>query len=430
MRKVELKKLDINCYLETLENGLEVILIPYEDKKDYYISYVTKFGSEINTFVPVGGKKYKRFSNGIAHFLEHKMFEQEDGVDPFQFFSESGTGANAFTSFNSTQYVCYGTKDFEKNLAFLLKYVNSPYFTDENVEKEKGIIKEEIKMQEDIPEWVLDMKLREAIYHLNPRRISIAGECSDVDAITKEELYECYNTFYQPNNMFLVVVGNFSKDNAIKVIKESLEKKENKQDKVKIKDIKEPKTVAQKDIQLSLNLKVPKIALGYKMTFESFQVKDEVELDLYLYMFASLLFGTSSIFKERVRNKNLMTGFYYEWETIKGYKTFIILAETENPELLIDEVEKELQNIEISADDIERIKKVWISNEVKSVDFIENTVSNIVDDKIKYNKLINNRVDLIRKINKKKLDDIISRMNFNNRAKVILLPNKIITKES
>ena len=214
------------------------------------------------------------------------------------------------------------------------------------------------------------------------------------------------------------------------VIKESLEKKENKQDKVKIKDIKEPKTVAQKDIQLSLNLKVPKIALGYKMTFESFQVKDEVELDLYLYMFASLLFGTSSIFKERVRNKNLMTGFYYEWETIKGYKTFIILAETENPELLIDEVEKELQNIEISADDIERIKKVWISNEVKSVDFIENTVSNIVDDKIKYNKLINNRVDLIRKINKKKLDDIISRMNFNNRAKVILLPNKIITKES
>ena len=133
MKKVELKKLDINCYLETLENGLEVILIPYEDKKDYYISYVTKFGSEINTFVPVGGKKYKRFSNGIAHFLEHKMFEQEDGVDPFQFFSESGTGANAFTSFNSTQYVCYGTKDFEKNLAFLLKYVNSPYFTDENV---------------------------------------------------------------------------------------------------------------------------------------------------------------------------------------------------------------------------------------------------------------------------------------------------------
>lgn len=430
MKKISLKKLDINCYLETLKNRLEIILIPYKSKKDYYISYVTKYGSEINTFVPAGEKKYTKVSNGIAHFLEHKMFEQEDGVDPFEFFSESGTGANAFTSFNSTQYICYGTKGFERNLEFLLKYVNSPYFTDENVEKEKGIIKEEIKMQADVPEWILDTKLREGLYSIHPKRISIAGECDDIDGITKEELYKCYNTFYQPNNMFLVIVGNFNKDNAINIVKNVLESKKNKYPSIKIKDIKEPKSVANKDIQLSINLKIPKIALGYKMPVDIFSIKDEFELDLYLQVFASLLFGSSSIFRERIRNKNLMTNFYYEWDSIKGYKSFIILAETENPELLIDEIEAELKNISFNVDDIERIKKVWISNEVKATDFIETVVNNIIDDKIRYNKVIDNKIDLIRKINKQKLDEIVLKMNFNNRTKVILLPNKIITKES
>ncbi len=430
MKKISLKKLDLNCYVETLQNDLDVILIPYKDKNNYYISYVTRFGSDINTFVPAGLKKYIKISNGTAHFLEHKMFEQKDGVDPFTFFSESGTGANAFTSFDSTQYICYGTKELEKNLKFLLKFVNSPYFTDDNVEKEKGIIKEEIKMQEDVPEWILDTKLREGLYNVHPRRISIAGSCEDIDGITKEELYKCYNTFYQPNNMFLVVAGNFSETAIMDIIRKSLEKKKNTQSSIKYKKVKEPLEVASKDIELSLNLKIPKIALGYKMQESLFQTKNKFELDLYLYMFASLLFGPASNFKERVRNNNLMTNFYYEWETVNGYKTLIILAETENPELFIDEVEKELKNIKIIEEDIERIKKVWISNEVKTVDSIENIVSNIVYDQIKYNKLIDNKVDIINSLNKKKLDTIVSKMNFTNRTKVILLPNKIITKES
>src|SRR5574344_308930 len=173
MKEVLLKGLDKKCYTETLKNGLNIILIPYEDKKNYFMTYATRYGSEINTFTPNNSKKNITVPNGIAHFLEHKMFEQEDGIDPFTFFSESGTGANASTSFDSTQYICYGTKEFEKNLEFLLTYVNEPYFTDENVEKEKGIIQEEIKMYEDIPECMLENKLREGIYHIHPHRIDI-----------------------------------------------------------------------------------------------------------------------------------------------------------------------------------------------------------------------------------------------------------------
>ncbi len=429
MKEVSLKGLDKTCFVETLKNDLDIILIPYKDKKNYFMTYATRYGSEINTFVPTDSKKYVTVSNGIAHFLEHKMFEQEDGVDPFTFFSESGTGANASTSFNSTQYICYGTKDFNKNLKFLLEYVNSPYFTDENVLKEKGIIKEEIKMYEDIPEWVLEDKLRESVYHIHPRRIDIAGRCSDIDNITKEELYTCYNTFYQPNNMFIIIAGNFSKDDAINTIKEVLDNKENKQENIKIKEVKEPKTVCKKEEELSLNLKVPKIGLGYKFLKESFGIKDELELDLYLSMISTLLFGTSSLFKEKVRNKHLMTNFYYEWDTIKDYKTLFIFAETENPELLIDEIEKELKNINISADDLERIKKVWIANEVKMIDYVDTTVSNVFDDMIRYRRLIDDKTDLIRNINKSTLDKLISNMKFTNRSKVILLPSKIIAKE-
>ena len=116
MKEISLKGLDQSCYTQTLKNGLKLVFIPYADKKNYFITYATCYGSDINAFVPVGRKKGITVPNGIAHFLEHKMFEQEDGVDPFSFFSESGTGGNASTSYTSTQYICYGTKEFQKNL--------------------------------------------------------------------------------------------------------------------------------------------------------------------------------------------------------------------------------------------------------------------------------------------------------------------------
>ncbi len=429
MKEVKLKGLDQTCYLSTLKNNLDIILVPYENKKNYFITYATRYGSDTNSFVPYNSKKEITVPNGIAHFLEHKCFEQEDGIDPFAFFSESGTGANASTSFDSTQYICYGTKEFNKNLRFLLKYVNEPYFTDENVLKEKGIIKEEIKMYEDIPESVLENKIRENLYHVHPHRIDIAGKCSDIDKITKEDLYTCYNTFYNPNNMFIIIAGNFDKDDAMSIIKEELDKKENRIDKYNVKDYKEPKTVYKEEDELSVNIKVPKIALGYKFATKDLKITDDLELDLYLSMFTTIVFGSSSLFRERVRNKKLMTSFYTEWDHIKDYRSLLIYSETENPELLIDEVNKEFKNISIEKEDFERIKKVWIANEVKMIDYVETTVNNMYDDMIRYRKVVSNKVDLIRKMNLKTLESLIENMNFNNRSKVILLPMKIITKK-
>ena len=136
MKKINLKGLEMDCYTEVLDNGLEVYMLPYSNKKNYFISYATRFGSDVLEFTDEKKKAHK-LPLGIAHFLEHKMFEQEDGQDPFTFFSESGTDSNASTSFDNTQYICYGTKEFKKNLEYLLQFVNRPYYTDENVEKEK-----------------------------------------------------------------------------------------------------------------------------------------------------------------------------------------------------------------------------------------------------------------------------------------------------
>lgn len=428
MKKINLKGLDQDVYVETLKNNLNVIMVPYTNKKNYFITYATRYGSNINAFVPVGSKKGITVPNGIAHFLEHKMFEQADGVDPFTFFAESGTGANASTSYTSTQYICYGTKEFSKNLDFLLKFVNEPYFTDENVLKEKGIIKEEIKMYDDIPESVLENKLKENLYHIDPHRIDIAGACSDIDKITKEDLYLCYNTFYNPNNMFIIIAGNFNKEEALDIIKNRLDKKENRLSKITVKDYKEPKSVYKKEEELSVNIKVPKIGLGYKFSKEDLKLDDELELDLYLSMLTSLLFGSASLFRERVRKENLMTNFYYEWDDIKKYKSLLLYAETENPDLLVAEIEKELSNIIITQEDFERMKKVWISNEVKMIDYVETTVNNLYDDMIRYKKVIDNKVELIRNLDFNKLSKLLGQMKFNNRSKVILLPMKIITK--
>ena len=164
------------------------------------------------------------------------------------------------------------------------------------------------------------------------------------------------------------------------------------------------------------------------MSKDNFAIKDEVELDLYLQMIVTILFGSSSLFREKIRNKHLMTSFYYNWETIKDYKTLLIFAETENPDLLINEVDQELKNIDIAYEDFERMKKVWIANEVKMIDFVDNTVNNIYDDMIRYHKLVDNRVELIRQMNKKTLDNLISDLKFNNFSKIILLPKKIIAK--
>lgn len=419
MKKINLKGLDLVAYTETLSNGLDVIFVPFEKKSNYYISYATRFGSEITSFTPAGAKKSIKVPDGIAHFLEHKMFEQESGEDPFAYFSKSGTGANASTSYDNTQYICYGTKNFIDNLRYLIQYVNAPYYTDENVEKEKGIIAEELKMYADLPDVQLETKLRENVYHVHPRRVDIGGTVDEIYKITKEDLYLCYNNFYSPNNMFILVVGKFPMEEAMSVIHQELDTRENLE-KAEIATIKEKKSVRKKEDSFVGNIQVPKIAVGLKVPIADLGEYEDLELDLYLTMFTTMLFGSSSLFRERARNEKLLNNFYSDWDNTEQYKTYMILSSTNHPESLVQEIKKELSNHELDEAMFERMKKVWIANEVKMADYIDSTVNNVFDDMIRYHKVIPNKVDMIRKMNMKTLEKIVSKIDFDNLSVVIM----------
>ena len=421
MKKVNLKGLDLTAYLETLDNGLDVIFVPFDNKSNYHISYATRFGSEITNFIPDGEKKACKVPDGIAHFLEHKMFEQESGEDPFTYFSQSGTGANASTSYNSTQYICYGTKNFLDNLRYLIRFVNAPYYTDSNVEKEKGIIAEELKMYADLPDVQLESRLRQNVYHVHPRRVDIGGTIEEINKITKEDLYLCYNNFYSPDHMFLLVVGKFPMEDAMKVIHKELDSRENKAGAV-ISKIKEKKTVRKKEDSFTGNIQVPKIGLGLKIAISDLGEYDELELDLYLTMLSTMLFGSSSLFREEARSNKLLNSFYMEWDNIEDYKTFLVLASTNDPKNLIKKLKEELANHKLEEAVFQRMKKVWIANEVKMADYIDSTVNNIYDDMIRYHKVIPNKVDIIRKMNMKTLEEIVSNVDFNNISVVTMSP--------
>ncbi|MBQ6135712.1 MAG: insulinase family protein [Bacilli bacterium] len=420
MKKINLKGLEMDCYTEVLDNGLEVYMLPYSNKKNYFISYATRFGSDVLEFTDEKKKAHK-LPLGIAHFLEHKMFEQEDGQDPFTFFSESGTDSNASTSFDNTQYICYGTKEFKKNLEYLLQFVNRPYYTDENVEKEKGIIAEEIKMYEDVPDFKLETKLRECLYKNHPRRIDIAGTIEEINKITKEDLYSCYENFYVPNNMFILIVGNFPPKEALAIIERELDTKEKKKLPT-ISKVTEPVKVECKECQLKENIEIPKVALGIKVPTKNIKL-EKLELDLYLNMLTTILFGSSSAFREKARQEKLLSGLYMEWEMLEEYHTFYMMTSTTQSKELIKEVEKEWKNMEVTEEDFSRIQKVWIANEVRMIDNIDSTVNNLYDDILKFGGIIPDKIEKIKNMKFKKLKDLMKEIDGTNMSIVQMIPN-------
>ena len=189
MEEIKLKDLDLTCFHEVLDNNLNIYLVPMKSRNRYTCFYGTHFGSNNISFKPSGSTEYETVPCGIAHFLEHKMFESESGEKPFDFFTKTGADFNAFTDYDRTVYYCAGDKHFSKNLCFLLDYVNEPYFTDENVNKEVGIISEEINMYKDDVDSVFWNGINESLFKVHPQKNDVAGEIEDIKKITKEDLY-------------------------------------------------------------------------------------------------------------------------------------------------------------------------------------------------------------------------------------------------
>lgn len=423
MNKISLVGLDQDVYFEKLENGLEVYLIPYQNKSNYTMHYVTKYGSVDTTFIPYNQKEKITVPDGIAHFLEHKMFEQEDGIDPFTFASKTGTYSNASTNYTCTQYYFDGNKAFSENLNYLLDFVGSPYFTDENVEKEKGIIAEEIKQYDDEVEWFFEEEMNKALFKYDNHRVDIAGTVSSIYKITKEDLYNTYYTFYQPSNMFLVISGDFDKDEALNIIKNNKTLNNSKTNfEIKVFNKEEPVEVNKEKETLAFNITNTKV--GYSIKIPIKDIKDKYLFNLYVGIMLNTKFGLTSLFRENAKKSKLFTSLHMDREIIGNYLIITFKANTENVNEFLKELKKELENIDIEEIDIERLKKVWISSEVIMIDNFDMTVDNIMDDIIDYGKLIPNKLEIFRSLNIKDYYKYLKDIDLTNSSTLVIKPKK------
>ena len=309
-------------------------------------------------------------------------------------------------------------------MSFLLDFVYSPYFTDSNVSKEKGIIKEEILMYEDDPEWALDDQNRNNLFYYLPVKEKIAGDIKSINCITKEDLLNAYNTFYNPSNMYLVIGGNMDIKKIETLIKthEKLNRLE-KNIEIKRKDYQEPSDVKEEFKKLYMNVSVPKVRFSVKIKRDDIKNLDDIKINMYLGVILSSLFGSTSLFNEKVINENLTSGYYSEKNNYSNFITLDITAESDKADMFIEEVKKTLKNIKIKKDELERIKKVWIASEIRMIDNVEMTVDNIYSDLIMYQQVYYNRIDLIRELNIKELNKFIKSLDLTNESLVMILPN-------
>jgi len=420
MKEIELKGLKQKLYFEKLNNGLDVVLIPFLNKKNYYVNYTVKYGSVNLEFSPADTKKMVTTPKGIAHFLEHKLFEQENGENPDAFFALSGTTTNAGTSYSKTSYYIYGINELKNNLNYLISFVNQPFFTDKNVEDEKGIIIEEMKMYDDNPDWILTEGIQKATFKKHPIRYDIGGYEDTIRAITKEDLYTCYNSFYQPNNMILVVGGNFDSSEIIELIKNNdvLRNIKNR-GKVKLKEIDEPLKVNNKYSEIKIdNLVIPKVALNVKLSLKN--IKDRYLYNLYVALLLKILFGSTSSFREEMLKNNYFTEFIAGNMIVDDYLIIEFYSDSSNPKELVDKVLEHLKSGIITEEEFERYKKVVVASLVMESDNIENVVDNVINEWVLWGKIIENKVDIIKGMKYKELIKVQTEFDVDNHAVVIL----------
>ncbi|BBW96616.1 EF-P 5-aminopentanol modification-associated protein YfmH [Geobacillus icigianus] len=361
MEKQVYETLGETLFYEKMENGLDVYILPKKGFHKTYATFTTNYGSVDNQFVPLGKTEMKRVPDGIAHFLEHKLFEKEDG-DVFQQFSKQGASANAFTTFTRTAYLFSSTDNVEKNLETLIDFVQTPYFSDKTVEKEKGIIGQEIRMYDDNPDWRVYFGAIESMYHNHPVKIDIAGTVESIAKITKELLYECYETFYHPSNMLLFVVGPVDEQKMMQQIRDNQAKKSfPPAPEVKRFAYEEPSGVAEKKKVIPMHVQTNKCFVGIKAPSVPKEGGQKLRHELAFHVLLDYLFGKSSPHYERLYREGLIDDtFMYDYTEEREFGFALVGGDTRDAERLASEIQTVLLSLDVDAikkEEIERVKK-------------------------------------------------------------------------
>ena len=374
MQIIENSKVKEKLYIEKLENGLTVMVVPKKGIQKKYMIWGTNYGSNDSEFIIPGEKEITKVPNGVAHFLEHKMFEQENGTNSLDTLTALGVEANAYTTNDHTAYLFECTDNFYPAMDELMDYVQHPYFTDENVEKEKGIIGQEIMMYDDYPEWKVYLNTMQAMYHNNPIKIDITGTIETIGKIDKDILYKCYNTFYNPSNMAIVICGDFNPDEIIEEVKNRLIKKEaNGQ----IKRIypEEPEGIVKDKIEQKLEVSQPLYTIGIKdkpLDCDNFAKNEIVKKHIAIEILLNIIMGRSSkLYKELYDEGIIYAGASMDYEFSKTYAHVLITGQSSKPEEVYKRIREEIKSLKQNGIDeklFNRSKKMLYGMYVKEYD--------------------------------------------------------------
>ena len=363
MQVIESLKVKEKLYFEKLDNGMPILIIPKKGMRKKYMIWGTNYGSNDNVFVVPGEEKETKVPNGVAHFLEHKMFEQENGTNSLDVLTALGVEANAYTTNDHTAYLFECTNNFYEAMDELMDYVQNPYFTDENVEKEKGIIGQEIMMYDDYPDWKVYLNAMQAMYHNNPIKIDIVGTIESISKIDKEILYKCYNTFYNPSNMIMVVCGDFEPEKLLEEIKKRL-KDTKANGKIKRMYPEEPESIVKEKIEQTLEVSKPMYTIGIKdkpINNRGGNSDQIIKKDIALQILLELLVGKSSKLYRKLYDEGIIYGgIGFSHEFSKTYDHILISGQADDPEKVYSMVKNEIENFKqngINENDFNRIKK-------------------------------------------------------------------------
>lgn len=352
--KITNKRINEEYYRIKHNSGLEIIVYPKKGYNSSYASIGTKFGSVYSKFIYNG--KEITVPDGTAHYLEHKLFESEDG-DAFSKYAKVGASANAFTSFDMTCYLFSCTDKFKESLEILLDLIQSPYFTEQTVAKEQGIISQEIKMYDDDPNWRVMMNLLCGLYHNHPINKDIAGSVESIAKITPEILYECYNSYYNLNNMVLAVVGATDPYEVLKIADEKL--KPDKEVDTRVIFPNEPYKVVKSYTEQILPVGVPQFELGFKENCTNKYASNK-ELICTGIMLSAFIGTGSELYRRLLDEKLINSSFGNEYLEGLGYRSVIFSGESGDPKMVTEIICDAIKNLHkngISEKDFENAKR-------------------------------------------------------------------------
>ncbi|MBO8170945.1 MAG: insulinase family protein [Bacillaceae bacterium] len=374
MEEIYYDQLKETLYRDRLDNGLSVYILPKPGFSKTYATFTTKYGSIDNHF-RLSGQEDIQVPDGIAHFLEHKMFEKQEG-DVFTRFSNQGASANAFTSFTRTSYLFSSTNQVYENLETLIDFVQDPYFTDESVEKEKGIIGQEIRMYQDNPDWRAYFGLIESLFVDHPVQIDIAGTIESIARIDKETLYQCYHTFYHPSNMLLFVVGPVDPGEVYQLVKQNQNQKQFEPPRsIERFYPDEPDRVKRERLDIELQVGQSKCLMGFKEKPAKISGQELLTRELATGLLLDMLVGPSSDLYRKLYEQGLIDdSFGFDYTAEEEFAFSVIGGDTPDPDKLIALVKEGfLEATEKGLDEeaFERSRKKRIGRFLRSLNSVE-----------------------------------------------------------